>query len=226
MGKTTQNTKIDTTNIDTSDTLYTTNTTHNANASKQTPVISRRAFAAGAAAALGSIILEPIISSATGNTYLLPGATQAYGAEPRTITVEAGQFCVLVYNPMWIDYEDGASYYRGVREAEVQVSNADTKLQGTTNSDGCAFFYTKDFAEATSPTLLGTYCEFFGEIAVNGGSATGDILREAHYPCVEISDAMAIAIPVCKLDALLNSWENFDFYCRTLSLDGDRKSVV
>ena len=191
-----------------------------ANTSPQTPVISRRAFAAGAAAALGSVILEPLVSTATGNTYLLPGATPAYGAEPRTITVEAGQFCVLVYNPMWTDYENDAVYYRGVRGAEIEVSTADTKLQGTTNADGCAFFYAKDFAEATSPTLLGTYCEFFGDIAVNGGSATGDILREAHYPCVEISDAMCIAIPVCKIGARLNSWESFDLYCRTLSMDG------
>ena len=191
-----------------------------ANASPQKPVISRRTFAASAAAALGSVILEPLVSTATGNTYLLPGAASAYGAEPRTVTVEAGQFCVLVYNPLWTDYEGDAVYYRGVRGAEIEVSNAETKLQGTTNSDGCAFFYTKDFAEATSPTLLGTYCEFFGEIAVNGGSATGDILREAHYPCVEISDAMAIAIPVCKIGSRLNSWESFDFYCRTLSMDG------
>jgi hypothetical protein len=183
--------------------------------------ITRRTFAAGAAAALGSMILEPIANAAFGNTYALPGPTKAYGVEVRTVTVEHGKFCVMVYNPTSLDItiKDGkqVEYAQPVRNAAVIVHNYDKNVDKKvfTDDKGCAVFDLKDIADKKSSKMLGDYWEFAGSVQIfqNG-------YREVYYPCVQFADAMAVAIPEIEDTSRIGTEEQFDVYFRTISMDG------
>ena len=185
------------------------------------PAITRRAFAAGAAAALGSIILEPIASTALGNIYELPGASKAYGVEVRTVTVEHGKVCVMVYDPVSFEVvsRDGKQiqYAKPVRETAVIVhsfdKNVDKKVY--TDDNGCAFFDIKELANMKDTKMLGDFWEFAGSVQVfkNG-------YREVYYPCVQFSDAMALATPEIETISRMSLQEVPDVYFRTISMDG------
>jgi hypothetical protein len=187
----------------------------------EAPAITRRTFAAGAAAALGSIILEPIASTVLGNTYELPGAAKAYGVEVHSVTVQHGKVCVMVYDPVSLEVTMRGSkqieYAQPVRQTTVIVhsfdKNVDKKV--TTDDNGCAFFDVKELANMKDTKMLGDYWEFAGSVQVfkNG-------YREVYYPCVQFSDAMAVAIPEIQDVSRITLQEVPNMYFRTIAMDG------
>jgi hypothetical protein len=200
-----------------------------ANSAIEGPAMSRRAFATGAAAALGSLILEPIASSVAGNVYLFPGAEKAYAATDfladatlPTVTVSPAQFCVMVYDGGSThtdsDGEHKTTYYNAVQDAYVRVTSHDNSEVRTlpTNDDGCAFFNIEDFTAKKTLTGVGTYYEFYGDIEVykNG-------MREMSFPGAYISDASATAVPTCSLNGkMFSDDKGHTCYVRTASLNG------
>ena len=200
-----------------------------ANSAIEGPAMSRRAFATGAAVALGSLILEPIASSVAGNVYLFPRAEKAYAATDfladatlPTVTVSPAQFCVMVYDGGSThtdsDDEHKTTYYNAVQDAYVQVTSHDNNEVRTlpTNDDGCAFFNIEDFTAKKTLTGVGTYYEFYGDIEVykNG-------MREMCFPGAYISDASATAVPTCSLNGKMFSDDRgHTCYVRTASMNG------
>ncbi|MDO4841406.1 MAG: hypothetical protein Q3982_01860 [Phoenicibacter congonensis] len=164
--------------------------------------ISRRAFVAGASAAVGSLFLEPVIGKE--NTFWMPGATKtAYADEEKmTVKVEAGKFCVVVY-----DAEKGKTTTVSGVSVKVKSLYNDQTAEATTDDKGCAFFDVKDLAKKTTSTQIGDIYEFDASVTV---TKSGN--REVVVSRIHIMDAQAIQAPTRAL-------ENKPYF-RELSFDG------
>ena len=164
--------------------------------------ISRRAFVAGASAVVGSLFLEPVVGKE--NTFWMPGATKtAYADEEKmTVKVEAGKFCVVVY-----DAEKGkTSSVSGVSVKIKSLYNEQT-AEATTDDKGCAFFEVKNLAKKTTSTQIGDIYEFDASVTV---TKSGN--REVVISRIHIMDSQAIQAPTRSL-------ENKPYF-REMSFDG------
>lgn len=170
--------------------------------------LTRRAFAASAAGVIGSMFLEPL--AGRGDTFLMPWASEEALAEEdsskpsavASVTVDAGKFCVVVYDTAKSDNPC-------IVDASVSVTSLynNQKAQGTTDSKGCAFIDLEPLAEKRHSDIAGDLLEFEASISV-----TVDGHRQVSVPRVHISDRQAVGLPTRALDS--------NPYFRTLALDG------
>ncbi len=167
--------------------------------------ISRRAFTAGAACAIGSIFLEPVLG--LGNTFWLPGtgshgiADGAYADETNTVSVDPGKFCVIVY-----DAAAGTSSVASGVKVHIKSLYNSQEVEGTSGSDGRIMLDVEPLARKMHSDQAGDFMEFDAAITV-----TADGHREVSIPCMHIMDGLAIQVPTRALDGKP--------YFRTLSFD-------
>ncbi len=167
---------------------------------------SRRAFAAGAACAIGSIFLQPVLG--LGNTFWLPGtghhgiADGAFADETNTITVDAGKFCVIVY-----DAAAGTGTVASGVKVHIKSLYNNQEVEGTSGSDGRIVFDVEPLARKMHSDQAGDFMEFDAAITV-----TADGHREVSIPRMHIMDGLAIQVPTRALDGKA--------YFRAISLDG------
>ncbi len=167
--------------------------------------ITRRSFAAGAACAIGSIFLEPVLG--LGSTFWLPGTGQhsitdgAFADETNTVTVDAGKFCVIVY-----DAAVGVSSYASGVKVRIKSLYNDQEVEGTSGDDGRIMFDISPLARTMHSSQAGDFMEFDAAITV-----TADNHREVFIPRMHIMDGLAIQVPTRALDG--------NPYLRTISFD-------
>ncbi len=174
-------------------------------ANPETGGFTRRAFATGAACAIGSIFLEPVLG--LGNTFWLPGtgshgiADGAYADETNTVSVDPGKFCVIVY-----DAAAGTSSVASGVKVHIKSLYNNQEVEGTSGSDGRIMFDVEPLARKMHSDQAGDFMEFDAAITV-----TADGHREVNIPCMHIMDGLAIQVPTRALDGKP--------YFRTLSFD-------
>ena len=157
--------------------------------------LTRRAFATGAAAAIGSLFLEPVLGKE--NTYWLPGcvsnSSSAYAIETSTISVTPGTIAVACFDDKY-----------QIIKAKVKVKSLynGKEFEAETTSTGIARFSTQQFnelAEYKYSEAIGGWREFDACITIDCTEAVSrrdlstyealrDKYRDVVIPRIHISD--------------------------------------
>lgn len=205
-------------------------------ATHSTHGVTRRVFAAGALAAVGSLFMEPV--SGVKNTYWLPGVQKAYAYEATTVTIDSNKFAVLCCDLSRYAYDKGLKHAAYVQSVAVTVKSLynDYKKTVYTGEDGLAVFDMQPFARTTHVEgQNGSFLEFDATVTVDASSCYTEFPRSGNryssdwdgpyayhdvtYQSVHITGGTALR-PAMTDRVARDSKDQWSPYFRKIAFDG------